>query len=135
MSSVEHRPSTIAVASILIARGKEETPAGNLDALKAILGSSCPHLDTVSPSSRAVPSSSRVSFGRLLAESAMMSNKCSRCSCLAGACVLLLQRDDSGGRQVADALDVDGGGVLGRLCRARWEREPRAGRLRVRGRQ
>jgi hypothetical protein len=55
MSSVEHRSSTIAVASILIARGKEETPAGNLDALKAILGSSCPHLDTVSPSSRAVP--------------------------------------------------------------------------------
>ncbi|CAD6210088.1 unnamed protein product [Miscanthus lutarioriparius] len=46
MSSVEYRPSTIAVASILIARGKEETPAGNLDALKAILGSSCPHLDT-----------------------------------------------------------------------------------------
>jgi hypothetical protein len=49
ISSVEYRPSTIAVASILVARGREETPAGSLDALKAILGSSCPQLDTVSP--------------------------------------------------------------------------------------
>jgi hypothetical protein len=55
-----------------------------------------------------------------------MSNKCGRCWCLAGARVLLLQSDDSGGRQVADALDVDGGGVLGRLCRR--EREPQPGR-------
>ncbi|ONL94680.1 Cyclin-D5-1 [Zea mays] len=46
ISSVEYRPSTIAVASILVARGREETPAGSLDALKAILGSSCPQLDT-----------------------------------------------------------------------------------------
>ncbi|CAD6202539.1 unnamed protein product [Miscanthus lutarioriparius] len=46
MSSVEYQPSTIAVASILVARGREETPAGNLDALKAILGSSCLQLDT-----------------------------------------------------------------------------------------
>lgn len=45
MSSVEYQPSTIAVASILVARGRE-TPAGNLDALKAILGSSFPQLDT-----------------------------------------------------------------------------------------
>jgi hypothetical protein len=52
MSSVEYQPSTIAVASILVARGRE-TPAGNLDALKAILGSSFPQLDTVSPSCRA----------------------------------------------------------------------------------
>ncbi|ONL95752.1 hypothetical protein ZEAMMB73_Zm00001d028351 [Zea mays] len=44
MSSVEYQPSTIAVASILVARGRE-TPAGNLDALKAILGSSFPQLD------------------------------------------------------------------------------------------
>jgi hypothetical protein len=68
----------------------------------------------------------------------MMSNKCGRCWCLAGACVLLLQRDGSGRRQVADALDVDGGGVLGRLCRRarrEREREPQRGRLRVRGRQ
>jgi cyclin D5 len=46
MSSVEYQPSTMAVASILVARGR------NLDALKAILGSSCPQLDTVSPSCR-----------------------------------------------------------------------------------
>ena len=59
----------------------------------------------------------------LLVESAMMS-KCRRCSSLAGACVLLLQRDGAGG-QVVDALG--GGGVLGRLCR-RARREP--GRLR-----
>ncbi|KXG39925.1 cyclin-D5-3 [Sorghum bicolor] len=39
-SSVEYQPSTMAVASILVARGR------NLDALKAILGSSCPHIDT-----------------------------------------------------------------------------------------
>ncbi|AQL08966.1 Cyclin-D5-1 [Zea mays] len=45
MSSVEYQPSTIAVASILVARGRE-TPADNLDALKAILGSSFPQLDT-----------------------------------------------------------------------------------------
>jgi hypothetical protein len=69
----------------------------------------------------------------------MMSNKCGRCWCLAGACVLLLQRNYSGGRQVADAIDVDvdGGGVLGRLCRRarRGERESQSGRFRVRGRQ
>lgn len=47
MSSVEYRPSTIAVASILVARSTEATPpAGNLDGLKAILGSSWPQLDT-----------------------------------------------------------------------------------------
>jgi hypothetical protein len=69
----------------------------------------------------------------------MMSNKCGRCWCLVGACVLLLQRNYSGGRQVADAIDVDvdGGGVLGRLCRRarRGERESQSGRFRVRGRQ
>ncbi|CAL4938141.1 unnamed protein product [Urochloa decumbens] len=42
MSSVEYQPSTIAVASILFARGGE----ANLDELKAILGSSWPQLDT-----------------------------------------------------------------------------------------
>ncbi|CAN6296091.1 unnamed protein product [Urochloa humidicola] len=42
MSSVEYQPSTIAVASILFARGGES----NLDELKAILGSSWPQLDT-----------------------------------------------------------------------------------------
>ena len=49
----------------------------------------------------------------------MMSNKCGRCWCLAGACVLLLQRNDSGGRQVTDAVDVDvdGSGVLRRIYR------------------
>ncbi|PUZ42302.1 hypothetical protein GQ55_9G573000 [Panicum hallii var. hallii] len=46
MSSVEYQPSTIAVASILVARGNDETPAANLDELKAILGSSWPQLDT-----------------------------------------------------------------------------------------
>ncbi|CAL4921363.1 unnamed protein product [Urochloa decumbens] len=42
MSSVEYRPSTVAVASILVARGGE----ANLDEIKAILGSSWPQLDT-----------------------------------------------------------------------------------------
>ncbi|RCV46032.1 hypothetical protein SETIT_9G499800v2 [Setaria italica] len=46
MSSVEYQPSTIAVASILAARGNDETPAANLDELKSILGSSWPQLDT-----------------------------------------------------------------------------------------
>ncbi|WVZ55898.1 hypothetical protein U9M48_006499 [Paspalum notatum var. saurae] len=47
MSSVEYQQSTIAVASILVARSTEATPAGNLDALKAMLGSSWPpQLDT-----------------------------------------------------------------------------------------
>ncbi|OEL13054.1 Cyclin-D5-3 [Dichanthelium oligosanthes] len=46
MSSVEYQPSTVAVASILAARGNEETPAAILDELKAILGSSWPQLDT-----------------------------------------------------------------------------------------
>ncbi|KAF8673674.1 hypothetical protein HU200_048421 [Digitaria exilis] len=47
MSSVEYQPSTIAAASILAARGNEETPtAANLLELKAILGSSWPQLDT-----------------------------------------------------------------------------------------
>ncbi|KAJ1298313.1 hypothetical protein BS78_01G443200 [Paspalum vaginatum] len=46
MSSVEYQPSTVAIASMLVARSTEATPAGNLDALKAILGSSWPQLDT-----------------------------------------------------------------------------------------
>uniref|UniRef100_A0A0A8Z8W6 CycD1 n=1 Tax=Arundo donax TaxID=35708 RepID=A0A0A8Z8W6_ARUDO len=45
MSSLEYQPSTIAVASILVARNKE-TSAANLDELKTILGSSWPLLDT-----------------------------------------------------------------------------------------
>lgn len=69
MSSVEYQPSTIAVASILAARGNDETPAANLDELKSILGSSWPQLDTVSlPSllpSPSVLASSRISLGKL----------------------------------------------------------------------
>ncbi|XP_062210266.1 cyclin-D5-3-like isoform X2 [Phragmites australis] len=45
MSSLEYQPSTIALASILVARDKD-TLATNLDELKAILGSSWPQLDT-----------------------------------------------------------------------------------------
>lgn len=44
MSSVEYQPSTIALASILVARNKETSP--NLDELKVILGSSWQQLDT-----------------------------------------------------------------------------------------
>ncbi|TVU48022.1 hypothetical protein EJB05_07643 [Eragrostis curvula] len=44
MSSVEYQPSTIALASILVARNKASS--ANLDELKAILGSSWPQLDT-----------------------------------------------------------------------------------------
>lgn len=46
MSSVEYQPSTMAVASILVARGNDATPAANLDELMAILGPSWPQLDT-----------------------------------------------------------------------------------------
>ncbi|KAL6645625.1 hypothetical protein ACP70R_017233 [Stipagrostis hirtigluma subsp. patula] len=46
MSSVEYQPSTIAVASILVARSNKETSTPNLDELKAILSSSWPQLDT-----------------------------------------------------------------------------------------
>ncbi|KAK3148062.1 hypothetical protein QOZ80_3BG0290130 [Eleusine coracana subsp. coracana] len=44
MSSVEYAPSTIALASILVARN--ETTSASLDELKVILGSSWPELDT-----------------------------------------------------------------------------------------
>ena len=57
MSSVEYQPSTMAVASILVARGNDATPAANLDELMAILGPSWPQLDTVSIASR-------ISFGK-----------------------------------------------------------------------
>jgi hypothetical protein len=43
MSSVEYQPSTIALASILVARNKAD-----LDELRAILGPSWAQLDTVS---------------------------------------------------------------------------------------
>jgi hypothetical protein len=76
MSSVEYQPSTIAVASILVARGRE-TPAGNLDALKAILGSSFPQLDIVrappalSPTVSVHPPSSRNALQFLLGREAV----------------------------------------------------------------
>ncbi|GJN08736.1 hypothetical protein PR202_ga26689 [Eleusine coracana subsp. coracana] len=44
MSSVEYAPSTIALASILVARN--EATSASLDVLKAILGSSWPELNT-----------------------------------------------------------------------------------------
>ncbi|KAL5211135.1 hypothetical protein ABZP36_006758 [Zizania latifolia] len=44
MSSVEYKPSTIALAAILVARNKEAPP--NLDELKVILGSSWKQLHT-----------------------------------------------------------------------------------------
>lgn len=78
MSSVEYQPSTIAVASILAARGNDETPAANLDELKAILGSSWPQLDTVSLPSPLPAIIAHFSREALLVESAMMS-KCRRC--------------------------------------------------------
>lgn len=72
MSSVEYQPSTMALASILVARGGRERTAPNLDEeLKAILGSSWQQLHTVSPHHNK-PSL----FGNLLVKRAMMS-KCS----------------------------------------------------------
>jgi hypothetical protein len=46
MSSMEYQPSTVALASILVARNK--ATSASLDELKTILGSSWPQLDTVS---------------------------------------------------------------------------------------
>lgn len=53
MSTVEYSPSTIALASILVARNK--ATSANLDELKAILGPSWPQLDTVSHPTQAQP--------------------------------------------------------------------------------
>jgi hypothetical protein len=46
MSSVEYQPSTVALASILVARNK--ATSANLDELRVILGTSWAQLDTVS---------------------------------------------------------------------------------------
>jgi cyclin D5, plant len=45
MSSMEYQPSTVALASILVARNK--ATSASLDELKTILGSSWPQSDTV----------------------------------------------------------------------------------------
>jgi hypothetical protein len=75
MSSVEYQASTIALASILVARGSDNEEEGTLtfpklaEELKAILGSSWQQLHTVS---RSLPAAiiMVIPFGNLLVERA-----------------------------------------------------------------